>query len=257
MHCKVGDLVLSPINPNYVCIFEQINWKVLPPTYPHPFPLTGPPEARIEKMLTVAQKVLLKIKVTENPVYLLQPQQFDNLEKDLWDLRSKMYFNRICGGDQDPYKTMALVTDNFRSSTVLWRIMRKFIGSQYLQIGGDDYKLLTTYALVVELIRSTVYIRSENLLKSPNLLPKDFRQMTKKEEFFEVADKIIEALDKQVVPITDLAVIACRGKTEQNCSQCGRKIVVQSIFLEDFPLKDARAKIVFKPLEDERYVCGG
>ena len=81
--------------------------------------------------------------------------------------------------------------------------------------------------------------------------------MSKRERFFEVTDKIIEALDQEVVPFTDLAAIACGGKTEQNCSQCGKKIVVQSIFLEDFPWKDAHAKIVFKPLETERYVCGG
>ena len=37
----------------------------------------------------VAQRILLKMKVTEKPVYLLQPQQVDELEKDLWDLRSK------------------------------------------------------------------------------------------------------------------------------------------------------------------------
>ena len=65
-----------------------------------PFPLAGSPEDRIEKLLNAAQRILLKMKVTENPVYLLQPQQVDELEKDLWDLRSEIYFNRICGGDQ-------------------------------------------------------------------------------------------------------------------------------------------------------------
>ena len=59
-----------------------------------------------------------------------------------------------------------------------------------------------------------------------------------------------------MLPFIDLAAIACRGKTEQNCSQCDKKIVVQSIFLKDFPWRDADAKIVFKPLENEKYVCG-
>ena len=56
-----------------------------------------------------AQRILLKIKVTENPVYLLQPHLIDDLEKDLWDLRSKMYFGRICGRNQDPYWSLALL----------------------------------------------------------------------------------------------------------------------------------------------------
>ena len=38
----------------------------LPPTYPHPFPLTGLPGNRVKKMLTVAQKILLKMKVTKD-----------------------------------------------------------------------------------------------------------------------------------------------------------------------------------------------
>ena len=94
--------MFSPSNPNYVCIFEYVDWSLLPPTFPHPFPLTGPPEDRIEKMLNAAQRILLKIKVTENPVYLMQPQQVDQLEADLWDLRSTIYLIRIWGGDQDP-----------------------------------------------------------------------------------------------------------------------------------------------------------
>ena len=62
---SLGDLVFSPTNPNYVCIFEHADWSLLPSTFPHPFPLNGPPEDRIEKMLNAAQKILLKIKVTD------------------------------------------------------------------------------------------------------------------------------------------------------------------------------------------------
>ena len=79
------------------------------------------------------------------------PQTFILLE---CMLRSKMYFTRIWGGDRDPYRIMNLITDNLRSSSILWRFLRKFIGSHSLQIGGDHYKLLTTYTLVTELIWS-------------------------------------------------------------------------------------------------------
>ena len=36
---------------DYMCIFEHSDRKRLSPTYPHPFPLTGPPEDIIEKIL--------------------------------------------------------------------------------------------------------------------------------------------------------------------------------------------------------------
>ena len=95
----------------------------MPPTYPHPFPLTGPPEDRVEKMLNAAQKILLKIKVTENPVYLLQPQQVDELERDLWDLRCKMYFIRISCGDLDPRKLFGSFPFNDLSSPQYYDIL--------------------------------------------------------------------------------------------------------------------------------------
>jgi len=108
---------------------------------------------------------------------------------------------------------------------------------------------------VKELIFATSFVQHEKALKSPNLLPKDYRQMSKKEEFFEVADKIIEALDEEVVPFSDLAKIACRGKTKQRCSQCQKEIVVQGIFLEDLPVRPAAAEIIFNPIENQRYIC--
>ena len=98
----------------------------------------------------------------------------------------------------------------------------------------DDYKLLVTFALVKDLIFSTSYVQHEQVLKSPNLLPKDYRQMSKKEELLEVVDKIVEALDQEVVPFSVLASITCGGKPDQNCSQCDKKIVVQGILLPYF-----------------------
>ena len=53
---SVGDLVLSPTNPNYACIYENLDWNLVPPTFPHPFPLTG--GDRVEKMVDVAQRTL-------------------------------------------------------------------------------------------------------------------------------------------------------------------------------------------------------
>ena len=59
------------------------------------------------------------------------------------------------------------------------------------------------------------------------------RQMSKKEECFEVVDKVIEALDQKMVPYSDLVAIACRGKTKQRCSQCLKDIIVWGIVLAD------------------------
>ena len=87
---SVGLQVIEPTNPNYICIFRRVKWKImpptypwktLPPTYPNPFPLTSLPNDRIEKLITVAQRILLKIKVTKNPVYMGWSQDVHMLEQ--------------------------------------------------------------------------------------------------------------------------------------------------------------------------------
>ena len=246
---SVGDLVFSHTNPNYVCIFEHLNWKVVPPTFPHPFPLNGHPEDRIEKMVNVAQKVLLKIKVTKNPVYLLQPQQVDKFEKNLWDLRFNMYFNRSHGRDQNCLIFMASMGRILELDSNPWQIIANKASCSLCT------DLLATLALLIQLTRSTIHLRLENALKSPNSLPKDYRQMSKQDQFFEVADKIVGALEQKVVPFSDLAAIACGGKPEQNCSQCHKEIIVQGISIEDLTVRKLTALVVVSPVQNKRYHC--
>ena len=109
---SVGDQVFSPTNPNYVCIFDNFDWDLLPPNYPHPFPLTG--EGREEKLLTVLQRILLKMKVTEHPVYQQRREQVDLLEERMWDVRGQMYVDRIYFGGHDPMTLRVL------NSGVFW-----------------------------------------------------------------------------------------------------------------------------------------
>ena len=40
-------------------------------------------------------------------------------------------------------------------------------------------------------------------------LPSKHRKMSKKDQFFEVVDRILDALDKEMVPFHVLAAIAC------------------------------------------------
>ena len=112
INCMGSGFIGDPTNSNYACIFENLDWSILPATYPHPFPLNGSPEDRIEKMILVAQRILLMVKVTKNPVYLAEPRHVENLERGLWELRGKIYLNRIYGGDHDPLTVLSLLVNS-------------------------------------------------------------------------------------------------------------------------------------------------
>ena len=51
--------------------------------------------------------------------------------------------------------------------------------------------------------------------------------------------------------VVDVTVALLGGQTEQNCSQCHKRIVVEGMSLESFPL---RMSTVFSPVENERYI---
>ena len=111
-----------------------------------------------------------------------------------------------------------------------------------------------TFALVKDLIHHTLLLNLESTLKAPTSLPDANMPMSKPDRFFEVADKIIEALDQQVVPFNDLAAIACGGEIEQSCSHCHKKISVQGILPSTLPIRQP-SEIIFNPLETDRYIC--
>ena len=254
MQDPVGGLVCEHDNPNYVCIFENVNWNILPPTYPHPFPLSSPPEDRIERMLTVAQKLLLKMRVTHNPAWLLGYEEADKLEDGFWSLRSELYLDRIIGCNKDPGRVLDLYSRTFSDSFQAFtnKTMRYLIKEE--KLSSKDFKLWATFALMISLMYDTAYLEVENALKSPNSLPRGQRQMSKREYFFEVADKIIEALDHQLVPHSHLAAIACAGKTDQNCTHCHKKIKVSGIFQRH--VNKQIPEVVFNPVQNGvRFVC--
>ena len=57
------------------------------------------------------------------------------------------------------------------------------------------------------------------------------------------------------MPLSDLAAIACGGKTEQSCSQRKKKVNIQGVVTPPIPVIPATACVVVIPLENGRYFC--
>ena len=78
----------------------------------------------------------------------------------------------------------------------------------------------------MQLISNTFNFNLEHSL-SMDSLPSKHRKVSKKDQFFEVVDRILDALDKEMVPFHVIAAIACGERREQRCSQCRKQIVIQ------------------------------
>ena len=57
------------------------------------------------------------------------------------------------------------------------------------------------------------------------------------------------------MPLSDLAAIACGGKTEQSCSQFKKKVNIQGVVTPPIPVFPATAGVVVTPLENGGYIC--
>ena len=75
----------------------------------------------------------------------------------------------------------------------------------------------------------------DQLLKSPEkCLPSEFREASRKVRdgsFLRIIDKILEALEDEGVPDSELINIVCEGNLEQNCTVCQKEITVDRILI--------------------------
>ena len=81
MQETAGQAVFKENNPNYICLFNPINPRaksLQKIQLQHPFPLkAGTQKSRSEKLVVLLQRLLLKIKLTKQPVSRLYPKKVD------------------------------------------------------------------------------------------------------------------------------------------------------------------------------------
>ena len=99
----------------------------------------------------------------------------------------------------------------------------------------DFFQTWDTWATLVGILCLLPVIMEDRLLKSPEKsLSAKWAEVSKKGRegpFLLIVDRILEALEEQVVPHSKLVEIVCEGKMEQNCTVCQKRIVVTRIWI--------------------------
>ena len=250
-HCIMGEAaglaLYKENNPNYICTFDRMNYALMQSQLWCPVPLVRPAECRVERLVDLLQRLLLKIKLTEHPVSQLYPGHIDLIRDELCALRLKLYTERVIypGNYQNP-------VDNRRLSNLLT--------SDLIRVGPSGrFQMWQTFLMVEELLHWVVTIEAEGMIKNPQKsLPKDQRQMSlrvKNSSYLKLTDKVLDVLEKRVVSHSDLATILCDDNLQRVCSSCKRDITIRGFSFNG--VRDSRLPVVvLSPAQDNLYSCG-
>ena len=224
-HCMMqetaGQAVFKEKNPNYICFFDPVNPKAeslqeLQIKYPLPLK-AGTQQSRVERIIDVLQRLLLKIKLTKQPVFRLYPREVEKIADELHTLKMGCFL----GGVVYP-RNHQVVVDLRRLNTSLNLDLRSVPPK-------GQFQMWQTFLKIFDMLSWTETIKLEEMIKKPKkTFTKEQMQvseMVRGSSYLKVVDKNLEALEKQLVSQKDLAAIVCDGDMQRICSGCNRDIV--------------------------------
>ena len=108
-------------------------------------------------------------------------------------------------------------------------------GPAPLHILSDDHFRLYDLFMIMHTILdyTTGPLADQRDFKDPlAMLPSSLRPLVEQAHnstYLEVVDKVLDALEPQVVPYIDIVKIICGGSLEKQCSVCGRQVTVAEV----------------------------
>ena len=194
MEEAAGDDVTKEKNPNYICTFNSINLLLAKNQEWLPLPPVPAAKNRVDRLLDLLQRLLLKIKLTKHPVCQLFPKEIEVMKEELIVLRMNLYMLRVTHpanylNPPDIQKFINLVGGDVRKVAIWGR-----------------YQLWQTFLMVAGHLHWVVTIEAEAMLKKPEKsLPRGQMEISmrlKRGSYLKLLDKVLDALEKRVVSLT-------------------------------------------------------
>ena len=238
---EAGVEVFKQDNPNYICLFNNktLSGRVLLALHgQYPMPSAGSPKNRVERIIDLLQRLLLKIQATKQPVWT----DVEKISKELgWQKTLILLWKATLPQDYRQWYSFSVDL-----SKLFTEDLEKFTP-------GDLWYM---FLLLVDILYMVESVKIDGLIKKPDKsLPKAQRQMSKKvreSSYLQVVDKILEALQEKLVSTRELAAIICEENLQRECSTCKRAIVIQTA---GFWVRTS-CSVLFGPGVDDLFLCG-
>ena len=248
-----GGKVFKENEPTYVCLFDPIlnSSKVnLCLRDKYPMPSREDPSSRFKRIISVLQTVLLKIKVTKQSIFRLYPREVELISDELEKLQKVIFNYAVVFPRNYPFVTFIgdlnkLLTQDLRSVDA-----------------GDSFQMWTTFLMVFELTFHVRLIEMDRIIKNPEKsLPPKQRKMSEMvrgggaSAYLKKVDKILDALEEQLVSQENLAAIVCEGNLQRACSTCCKEVTIRAISVPVAAIVGLPT-VRFGPTSSELFSCG-
>ena len=201
-----GKRVYKDDDPTYICFFDPLNPKatrIQQLQMKYPLPSEDSPRSRNERIIDILLILLLKIKLTKQPVSQLYSREVEIIEEELLGLKAQYYvdsivFPKSCHAGPRNSKNLAFLVNK----TFLVNKM------SYLPVEGTLFQMWRTFVVLFGLGSHASSIETDLMIKKPEVsLPKDMRKLSKLMRggsLHRAIDKILEVLEQEVVSVKDL-----------------------------------------------------
>ena len=209
--------------------------KSLPPCLSshQPFPLAGLPGDRTERIVIVLQKLLLKIVLTKHEVTEKCSKELDDLQQIMFENRTAIWFNRKTKPKPE-FNEVVIASINPGDDEV--DMIKKKTGRLYHEytLSDDHFRLWDLFMIVHTILDYTTgpLACQRDFKDALAMVPDSLRPLVEQAQastYLEVVDKVLDALEPQVVPYIDIVKIICGGSLEKQCSVCSKQVTVAEV----------------------------
>jgi len=227
-----------------------------------PFPLpemTGQFHTKAEATITLMMRILLKMKLTEHPVWVINSKAAQELYDVLEEGRIRcwtVYRHIIPGPRLDFVVGIALQT------FILNRI--EDLTSTCFDLFSDDrfkdheFKLWNTFMMLRSFLRMLNFDGCRNTAEQmglPEISEDLMRTRVSSTQFNKIFQKILDKLNGGVVPFMALVEIICDGQLRQPCQGCLKEVTVSDVIVGlKRPSSDQEPTLLFGSISVS--VCG-
>jgi len=250
-----GRKVFKEENPTYVCPYDpnlnssnfaKVN-SFLRDKYP--MPSRESPSSRFERTLDVLQSILLKIKVTKQPIFRLYPREVELIADELEKMRAAIFKAAVFPSNYPFFADLGdlgkLLTPDLRS-----------VGAR------DPYQMWASFLILFELLLSVGMFETDRVIKNPEKsLPEKERKVSEMvrgggaSAYLRKVDKILEALEEKLVSQENLAAIVCEGNLLRACSTCGKEVTIRAVFTRGSRI-EGTPSVLLRPTSSDLFSCG-
>ena len=125
----------------------------------------------------------------------------------------------------------------------------------------DPYQMWTTFLMVFDLSMDVRLIEMDKIIKNPEKsLPEKERKVSEMvrdgaSDYLRRVDKVLDALEQQLVTHEDLAAIVCEGNMLRACSTCGKEVTIGAVSV-GWSRIEGMPSVLFLPSSRVLFSCG-